>query len=278
MQSGNFTRPGNELLSGRFVYMWDEENLFLYIGGKRLLLDGRSMTDAVFYGLWNPLLSYAVRRGIDQDSAKDLVMDAIMKVIDHFDPERGELLHFAYRVLGNAMKNHFRETNKFGELTSDIADDQPTPHESAVMKEDARRAASLLRSIKGSLGEVEIRLLAILQEQMETEGKIHVSVAARAIGIEPLKAHDILRKLQRKLARSRQSTIQESAQHKIKFEPPPADGSVTDMYSISAPPAIEASVLFKDADESAEYASLLSETRDIGVFVRIAEYVKKIRS
>jgi hypothetical protein len=236
------------------------------------------MTDAVFYGLWNPLLSYAVRRGIDQDSAKDLVMDAIMKVIDHFDPERGELLHFAYRVLGNAMKNHFRETNKFGELTSDMADDQPTPHESAVMEEDARRAAALLQSIKGGLGEVEMRLLAILQEQMETEGKIHVSAAARAIGIEPLKAHDILRKLQRRLARSRQSDIQESAQHKIMLETPPSERPLRDMHSLSTPSAIEASFLFKDVDESAEYASLLSETKDIGVFMRIAEYVKKIRS
>jgi hypothetical protein len=45
------------------------------------------MTEIAFYSLWKQLLNYAVTRGINKDSAQDLVMETIYKVIDQFNPE-----------------------------------------------------------------------------------------------------------------------------------------------------------------------------------------------
>lgn len=157
------------------------------------------MNETLFYSLWKPLLGFAYNRGIDHDAAQDLAMETIHKVINQFNPERGEMLHFAFRVMGNQIKNHIRANYKSAELSEDFEDSEPTPDDFAEMKEQEIYAQSTLITLKQKLNEDELKLIGILQIQIENSDKYNVSDAARELGIHPLKAHDMLRKIQRKL-------------------------------------------------------------------------------
>jgi DNA-directed RNA polymerase specialized sigma24 family protein len=203
--------------------------------------------------------------------------ETIEKVIDRFDPDRGEMLHFAYRILKNKIKNFFRDSSKNDALSVDVADEMPTPHDYTVMNEEAIRATTILKKLYDNLGLEEVRLITILQEQMETEGKYNVSVAARIMGIEPAKAHDVLRRIQRKLIKIKSGAVPRQASMKLPSELPPPDVQESVRFSGFTLGENETMLLLKQPDDFDEFAMLLADTKDIGIFMRISEYLKKIR-
>ena len=219
------------------------------------------MTEAVFYSLWKPLMQYAQSHGVDNDTAQDLVMETIQKVIDQFIPERGDILHFAYQVLSNRMKNHFRKINKSVQLIDEHQSSAPSPHDYAVMNEQEQRAKNILGSLKQQLNESEFKLLNILQAQMEEKGKYNVSLAARSIGIEALKAHDMLRKIQRKLNILISDVEDISISRKSS--------------SVKEDSLLEYSMLY---DLEHEYQELITFAADFHIYERISNYLNKNRS
>lgn len=227
------------------------------------------MTEVAFYSLWKPLLGYAVSRGIDKDAAQDLVMESIYAVIERYDPSRGDMLPYAYRVLGNRIKNYYRDANKHAPLTADVTDDAPTPYDYAVMREETVRAEHVLAVLRLQLDHTEVRLLNILHVQMEADGKYNVSVAARAIDIEPLKAHDMLRKIKRKLRGM------ETVKHMYVSEAPSMLHDMMDESAIVRE-SRDVSYSIKPSFEES-FDSLLRAMAGLEVFALIAARVQAMR-
>ena len=240
------------------------------------------MTEATFYSLWKPLLQHAIVCGIDKDSAQDLVMESIYTVIDRFNPERGEILPFGYRVLGNRIKNYFRDNKKIIPITNEIMDKMPSPHDYTVQKDEEAHALTILSVLKGQLDSSEIQLLNILQTQLENEGKYNVSVAARIIHIEPLKAHDILRKIKRKLSGIQSMTIYAEKLADYGERQAQKDEKKDTLFSIQVDSEDENDIpqfaLKTPRTDEFEFFSLLAETVGINVYERIFNYMKNIQA
>jgi len=226
------------------------------------------------------MMQFAIVRGIDKDAAQDFVMESICRVIDTFDPERGELLHFGYRVLGNRIKNHFRDTHATTRLTHDVADGTPTQFDHFVRQEEEKRAATILSSLRGKIGREEMELLNVLQAQMEQDGSYNVSAAARVVGIEPLKAHDILRKMKRKLSAITSDLV--AAEERADLTIRRIEEAVTVREEVMMPSRLSyesasdgriEKIRYVTHDE--EFTSLLTDTLGIAMFGRIAEYMEK---
>lgn len=225
---------------------------------------GDMMNEEAFYSLWRPLYRFAVGRGVDNDEAEDLVMETICTVIDRYSPERGDILAFSFTVLRNRITNFHTRGPLKSPLTIDIEDEAPTPLDHAIRREDEHRAQSLFRRLVEMLTPKEIRFLEILRTQVADDGQYNVSEAARQIGIEPLRGHDLFKKIQRKLHQLpgagmlvREPEAEVSADRKSE------DRSRV-MYSMSFDPIDEVIQMLKD-------------TEGFGRYLRIAEVVKKLR-
>ena len=153
-----------------------------------------------FIDLWNRLLRYSRRYKISHEDLEDIVSEAIVKALEHFDEDRGSFESLCLVIIKNKIFN-LTKHNKYLYLlvlideAGDIIDPDPKTIEK---KEQNIISLKYIDELKKKLSEDELKLLNAYYELCESTDKPSISEASRMIGIEPNKGWDIFRRIQRK--------------------------------------------------------------------------------
>ncbi len=150
--------------------------------------------------LWRDLTMRALRRGVPYADAQDLAGQAILKALEAYAPERGGFAPFCGTIHANLLRNWWRD-RKPSEPWDEQAHDLPgpdDPHAAVADEEERAMYAQISERILAALEPDEAALFLILGEQCREAERAAVSAAARRLGIAPLKAWDLFRRIRRK--------------------------------------------------------------------------------
>ncbi|MCB0728648.1 MAG: sigma-70 family RNA polymerase sigma factor, partial [Ignavibacteriae bacterium] len=131
---------------------------------------------------------------------EDIVSEAIVKALEHFDEDRGSFESLCLVIIKNKIFN-LTKHNKYLYLlvlideAGDIIDPDPKTIEK---KEQNIISLKYIDELKKKLSEDELKLLNAYYELCESTDKPSISEASRMIGIEPNKGWDIFRRIQKK--------------------------------------------------------------------------------
>jgi len=151
-----------------------------------------------FHGFFESLVRSATSKGIVLGDAQDLAGDAVERALEGFDPAKGGFAPYCHTILGNLMKNYWRDrkpSEEFDEGNHTPAEDDIDPIELA---ETVASVHAALAELQTQLSSEEKRFLLHLKDVLEDSGSRAISEAARRSGLTPAKGWDLFRKIQRK--------------------------------------------------------------------------------
>ncbi len=160
-----------------------------------------------FFPAWKRLHEDALRKRVPYHDAEDIVSETLLKATETFDQQRGDFDGFCYSILRNKIKNYWRDKKPQTTLEDgQYPNDDPSPISIMIENEAEERAKAVIAAISPLLTNDERTFLEMLGQVLaELEGRA-VTETSRRLGIEPLKGHDIFRRIQRKA---------------LKMQPPP---------------------------------------------------------
>ncbi len=150
--------------------------------------------------LWRNLMVRALRRGVPYADAQDLASQAMLKALAGHLPERGPFAPFCGTIHANLLRNWWRD-RKPAEPWDEESHDQPGPDDpQAAFADEEERVlfAQIADRILAALDAEEAALFLALGDQCREAERAAVSAAARELGIRPLTAWNIFRRIQRK--------------------------------------------------------------------------------
>jgi hypothetical protein len=150
--------------------------------------------------LWRSLMVRALRRGVPREEAEDLAGQAFAKALEGFAPERGSFEAFCGTIHANLLRNWWRDC-KPTEPWDDQAHERPAPddqHAAVVDEEERAMYRDIAARILAVLDPDEAALFLALGDICREAERAGVSAAAHRLGLEPLAAWDIFRRIQRK--------------------------------------------------------------------------------
>jgi DNA-directed RNA polymerase specialized sigma24 family protein len=149
--------------------------------------------------LWGRLVGLALHWGVARADAEDLASQAVLKSLESFDPARGAFGALCSTVLGNLVKNHWRDRR----LRVDIDDlpglrsgDDPRARFEEVERMEQLRI--LVARLSTSFDPEERRFFEALGEVLAEKDRVIVSEAARRVGLSAGKGWDLFRRIQRR--------------------------------------------------------------------------------
>ena len=150
--------------------------------------------------LWRRLLVRALRRGVPYADAQDLAGHAILNALEAFAPERGDFVPFCGTIHSNLLRNWWRDRKPTEPWEEDRHDG---PGDDDPSTESERRELQAMHTqiadlILAELDPEEAALFLTLGDQCRKAERAAVSSAARQLGIEPLAAWNVFRRIQRK--------------------------------------------------------------------------------
>jgi len=150
--------------------------------------------------LWRRLVARAAARGVPYADAQDLAGQAFLKALESFDGARGGFGPYCRTIHGNLLKNYWRDRKITVEIDpdSDLLADGRDPAEVQMNDEMSSAMRSIADKILADLNPVQAAFFVALSEVIGEFEYGAVSEAARRIGIEPLRGHDVYRQIQRK--------------------------------------------------------------------------------
>jgi DNA-directed RNA polymerase specialized sigma24 family protein len=138
--------------------------------------------------LWDALLRQALSRGVSFQDAEDLVSNSLRNGLEHHDSARGEMLPFCRTILGNAIKNYWRDRKVDLPI-----DDEQLPHADEGpdgILEERERIESMKHTIEhlsALLSKEELAFMRMLGKVVDEMGDRAVSETARRLGLKPTK-------------------------------------------------------------------------------------------
>ena len=169
---------------------------------------------------WETLLNFAIRKGVPYQDAEDLVSATLQIALDQFSEERGKFLPFCTTILGNRIKNYWRDRKPNDPIDdTDITD--PDRSDYLESEEERARMKKMIDRIREDLTPEEVQFINALGVAFEGLESRAVSQAARSLGLEPEKGWDIFRRIQRK-AKSLFPVLEIGETRFMKVPPAPA--------------------------------------------------------
>ncbi len=207
-----------------------------------------SSADRNFRRSFDVLLSFALRKGVPFEDAQELVQASIVAALDRFDEGKGAYLGYCTTILGNRIKNYWRD-RKPTESIDDVDIPDPGFQDDLEREEERARMTKMIRRISRELTPEEaafLKALGVATEELESRA---VSHAARLLGLEPEKGWDIFRRIQRKaktlfpdmileeVLQDRYSRIAEAPAPMSEARSVAGDAGETPLFSLSSEPA-----------------------------------------
>lgn len=175
-----------------------------------------------FRNTWDRLLSFALRKGVPYQDAEDLVSTTLQIAIDQFAEERGDFLPFCITILGNRIKNFWRDRKQTDPIEEANFPD-PGHLEDFEKEEERARMKEMIDRIQEHLTDDEKAFMNALGAAFEDLESRAVSEAARTLGLEPEKGWDVFRRIQRK-AKSVFPGLETCKMPVVKYRLAPAAG------------------------------------------------------
>lgn len=149
------------------------------------------------------LIKFAKYYRVSREDAEELVNDTILKALKYFDNDKGSFESLCKVILKRKIFNFKRDNKEFYIIFS-IDDENILSDlyrsELNINKQNIRNEyyAELLSGLIELLNDGERTLLEQIYKSSDKTGKISISLAANKLGIKPLEAWNIFRRIQRK--------------------------------------------------------------------------------
>ncbi len=163
-------------------------------------METNTAASAAELALWRSLMLRAFRRGVPRPEAEDLASQALLKALQAHVPERGDFAPFCVAIHANLLRNWWRDrkpTEPWDEQMHDLSGPDD-PHADLADQEERAMFQHIADRILSVLEPDEAALFLAMGDLARDAERAAVSAAARRVGLAPLKAWDVFRRIQRK--------------------------------------------------------------------------------
>jgi hypothetical protein len=137
---------------------------------------------------------------VSYEDREEIVNDSILKALESFDSEKGSFESLCRVILKNKIINFKRDNRELFFLIA-LDDYEEILSVEEILweeKESNELAARFLDKLKSELEDIETKLFNEVYASCGAKERINITMAAENIGIDPGKAWDTFRKIQRK--------------------------------------------------------------------------------